>query len=360
MKKKICFIIPSLGGGGAEKVALNLLNNLNLDKYELHIILTLKEGEYINQLRSEVKVYILNKLKVRNAILEIIKRIKKIKPDIVLTFTTHLNIIVGICIAPFFKKKIKFISREINILSEVKLNFIRKLLLKIAYKNSIKIISQSNDMSYDLKSYLNIESKKIDQIPNFIDCIKIDQNLKSINNTKISTFKNILCVGRLEKQKGFDLLIRSFSKIEQCNYMLNIVGKGSEEESLKKLCVKYKIEDKVKFLGFKENPYINMKNADLFILSSRYEGFPNVLLEAGYCGLYSIVNNCKGGIKEIINNDVIGEVIDITNSKELEQALIKFEQKKIERNKISKIIEERYSSKNIVSKYENIFDKISF
>lgn len=356
--KKICFIITSLGGGGAERVALNLLNNLDLKKFEVHVILTNQDGNYCKELRKEIGVSILNIKRSRYAGMRIKAELEKLKPKIVLTFSIELNTIVGLFVAPFFKNEIVFISREINVLSKVKLNFIRKILLKLAYKNSSKIVSQSNDMTEDLKKYLNITEEKIYQISNPIDCEKIVEKFKGENPFIDSSKKNILCAGRLELQKGFDLLIESFSEVNNNNYILNIIGDGSEREKLEKLCVEKNIQNKVKFLGFQENPYIYMKNADLFILSSRYEGFPNVLLEAGYCGLYSIVNDCKGGIREIINNSTKGDVIDITNSIQLENALLKFENKNINREKISKLIEDKYSSEKIVLKYEELFLKI--
>ena len=155
MKKKICLILPTLGNGGAEKVAFHLLSNLNEDKYELSLILTNTGGEEISKLKNNIKIIELKCERVRYSIFKLFSNLKTLNPDIVLVLSSEISTIVGLFIAPFLKKT-KFVIREINIQSILMRSKIRKFLLKSSYKNIYKIISQSKDMTEDLVNYTKI------------------------------------------------------------------------------------------------------------------------------------------------------------------------------------------------------------
>ena len=355
MKKKICFIVPSLGGGGAERVAFHLLNNLSLDNFDLSVVIIYKKkGDYLKDLRKEVKRIFLEKDKIRYSIPSLYNVLKEEKSDIVINLSFELMMLMGVFIVPFFKNTY-FINRQINILSMQKFNFLKKILLKVAYKNFDKIITLSRDMTEDLLKNIDISKEKIVEINNPADIDRIEK--LSNENIEIEfdkNSKNILCVGRLALQKGFDLIIQSMSFLTDKNIKLYILGDGEERENLLNLIEKFNLKERVFLLGRKSNPYVYMKNADLFILSSRYEGFPNVLIEASTCGLYSICNNCPGGVNEIILEDINGNIVDFNNkdlvAKIIEKNLILNKDKK----KIKDSIKKRYSLDKIIKKYEKL------
>lgn len=354
-KKNICFIMPSIGGGGAERVALHLLNNLSLDCFNLSVVIVYKnKGDYLKYLRKEVNKIFLEKDKIRYSIFSLYKVLKREKPDIVINFSFSLMMMVGVFLVPFFRN-ICFINRQTNILSMQGFNFLKKILLKIAYRNFNKIITQSKDMTEDLLKNVDILKEKIIEINNPVDIDKIEK--LSNENIEIEfdkNDKNLLCVGRLVPQKGFELIIQSIPLLNDKNIKLYILGDGEEKENLLNLIEKLNLIKRVFLLGRKSNPYVYMKNADLFILSSRYEGFPNVLIEAGACGLYSICNNCSGGVNEIILEGVNGNKVDF-NSKDLVAKII--EKNLIlnkDKEKIKESIKIRYSLDKIIKKYEDL------
>lgn len=355
MKKKLCFIIPNLGGGGAQRVAFHLLNNLSLSEFELYLIIIYKKkGEYLKDLRKDVNITFLEKTNIRYSIFALYRSLKKIKPDIALIFSFDLMILVGLFIIPFFKN-IYFINRQINIVSKLKFGKIKMLLFKKAIGKFNKIITQSLDMTEDLLKVTKLNKKKIVIINNPID-MNIIKTLseKEIPKELDNKNKNLLCVGRLETQKGFDIMIKIMRLFKDESIKLYILGEGSKKNFLEGLIKVYKLENKVFLLGKKENPYVYMKNADLFILSSRYEGFPNVLLEANACGLYAICNNSLGGINEIITNDVNGNIIDFTNEKLVKETIEKKLVKNSKKELIQKSILEKYNMDIIIQKYTNL------
>lgn len=357
--KKICFVIPNLGGGGAERVALHLLNNLNLKKYDLTLIIMYKDkGDYLDKLRKEVKVEFLNVARIRFGILAIFKILKKSNFDLVMVFSEEIMIFLGIFVASFIKKTV-FINRHLSVFLKEKKSTFRKYCLKLAYKNYDKVISQSKDMTESLLRNKLVSEDKITEINNPIDF----KNLEMLSNKQEKLefdkkSKNIIAVGRLFYQKGFDILINSMQSLKNENIKLFILGEGPERKNLEKMIKDFQLENKVFLIGRKSNPYVYMKNADLFILSSRFEGFPNVLLEANACGCYAICNNSPGGINEIIQENMNGNIINFEN-KDIFYETIKRELKREhDKEKIKNIVKNRYSLENIIKKYEEYIDGI--
>lgn len=358
--KKICFIIPNLGGGGAERVATHLLNNLNLEKYDLTLIIMYKDkGDYLKKLRKEVKIEFLNVDRIRFGILPIFKFLNKNHFDIVMVFSEDVMIFLGIFVVPFIKNTI-FINRHLSVFLKDKKSIFRKYSLKVAYRNYDKVISQSKDMTESLLKNKLVSENKITEINNPVDFKNIDILSNKQEELEFDeNFKNIIAVGRLFYQKGFDILINSMKSLINENIKLFILGEGPERKKLEKLIKDFKLENKIFLIGRKSNPYIYMKNADLFILSSRFEGFPNVLLEANACGCYAICNNSPGGINEIIQENINGNIINFENEEIFSKTIKRELMRNHDKEKIIKIVKDKYSLENIISKYEEYLDDIN-
>ncbi len=166
----------------------------------------------------------------------------------------------------------------------------------------------------DLIDNFNIKKKKIVKINNPVDFDFIDDKLAISLKPECYkyNYKNVVAIGNLSARKGFDNLLKVFSRLKNENILLHILGDGKDRDVLFQTKELLGLKNVI-FHGRQENPYQFLKYADLFILSSRYEGFPNVLLEAGACGTYSLANNCPGGINEIIQHNINGEIANIEN-----------------------------------------------
>ena len=347
--------MPDLNQGGAERVITTLCNELDRTKFCPKLVLFKKEGYYLNHLKDDVEIIELNISRIRYSIFKIIPLINKLKPNIVFTGWGEISAFLSPLI-PFFSKT-KFVTRETNVVSK---HVTRKEILFFYrfYNNFHQIIAQSDDMKNDLIDNFKIHSSKIIKINNPVDFEMInrlkEENIEQDNHTG---YKNIVSIGNLSQRKGFDLLLNVFSYLKNEPIKLTIFGDGRYKEEL--LVQKNDLQlDNVSFFGKVNNPFPFVKQADLFILSSRYEGFPNVLLEAGACGTYSLANNAPGGINEIIQEGVNGEIYDINDAEGFASRIKQVLNKSYQEEQIIASIESRFSKKVIMNQYESLFEKL--
>ena len=324
MNKKITFLITSLAGGGAEGVCVNLANGLAQNGWNVElIVLHMNNSVYHENLDARVNLVVLNVNNARYSLISLIKYFRKVKLEKIVVFNYELTVMT--LIARYFcYDKFKVISRNINTISKnqiVEKSFSYKAFLKkmvdIFYKKSDFIVNQSNGMMEDLISVYPDIRNKTQVIYNPVR-LEIEKHGKSIDFENIIKDNYILCVGRLEHQKAFHFAIEAFSKIviDFPSIRLKIVGQGFFESDLKKMVKELSIENSVDFEGFQKNMISYYINAKLVLLTSLYEGFPNVLIESISLGTPVVAFDCPSGPSEIIEDGVNGYLVnylDISN-----------------------------------------------
>ncbi|MFN1216108.1 glycosyltransferase [Chryseobacterium kwangjuense] len=353
MKKiSVIFILPDLETGGAERIVTTIANHLSRDRFEPKILLLRKQGGYLNFLKKDVEIIDINTERIRHSLKPILGEIYRRKPDIVFSGFGEVNAYLALFIKLF--PRTKFIARETNVVTQHVTRKEIKFFYNF-YNNYQKIIAQSDDMMHDLVDNFNIRKKKITKINNPVDFDFINEKLAHSLKPECFkyNFKNVVAIGNLSSRKGFDNLLKVFSRLKNENILLHILGDGKDREVLHQMKDFLGLKNVI-FHGRHDNPYQFLKYADLFILSSRYEGFPNVLLEAGACGTYSLANNCPGGINEIIQHQVNGEVSDIENYEDFSQKIMKVLQGNYNRDAIKNSIRSRFSKDIILDKYEKL------
>lgn len=361
-KTKILFYMYYLNGGGAERTIINIINNLDREKFEVLLVLgSSGEHHYLETISTDVKITYLKCSRIRNSILGLRKVIISENPDILFS-TLNLNNISLLISKMMTFKKIPTIIREANNRTESgEVTSLNKIITRLLYNTqAAKVIALSEGVKTDLVNNFKIKENKIKVIYNPVDVDKIKKlSIEEITDFNKPETDTIISVGRLEKQKDYFTLINAFNKLlETRDANLFILGKGSLEQKLKKYCIEKNIQDKVKFLGFKQNPYKYIAKADLFVLSSKWEGFGHVIVEAMTCGTPVIATNCKSGPAEIIGNNEYGLLVPVEDSQTMSEKMkLVLESKVTSENYRNKGLErsQYFRANRIVVEYETVF-----
>ncbi len=274
---KILIVLPSLAGGGAEKVILSLIENLDTAQCRPILVIQNKIGPLKTKLNKN-NIIDLKCKNFRYAIPRLITTIMKIKPDIIISTFPHITLPLVI-FKKYFYRNAKIIAREPNMIDASLRNSAYPRLLKFLYKQFMpkvnKIIITSRAMKNDLIKK-GINKNKLFLIHNPVDNINI-RDVKVVNRFAGKGLRLVM-VGRLTYQKGVDRVLPMLKNINNCH--LTILGDGYEKEKLEKIILKLGIEKKVKFIGFSDIANSYIAGADYLLLPSRWEGLPNVVLES--------------------------------------------------------------------------------
>lgn len=304
MKKKILFVLPSLRGGGAERVMLTVLKHLDRTRFELHLALVSMEGPYVKDIPPDVAVHDLRSKRVRSAWKPVMKLVWDVKPDTILSTIGHLNMAL-IALKPFFPGNVRLLVRESSIVTHNigRRAFVWKTLYRLLYPRADNVICQSEAMADDLRDNFAIPAAKMVRIYNPVDVAAIRQKAETADNPfRGEPGPHLVAVGRLSPEKGFERLIAALPPLLAIkpDAKLWLVGTGAAEAQLRELCDRLGLRERVVFAGFQDNPFAWIKHADLFVLSSYYEGLPNALLEAIALGCPVLTLEHPGGTGEIM------------------------------------------------------------
>ncbi len=364
--KKIKLVIfhPYSTIGGADRSISRLINGLNKNKYEI-IFLTLTKPYIKNYLTKKIKIIKINASKTIFSILKIRNILDNFSKNEKVIFFSNQNFanIISFFILNKFKN-IKHVIVERNHIDEFNyskniFDYIKKKIIKflmiILYKKADLIIGNSNKLSKDLSK---ITKTKVKTIYN----PALDNNIIKLSKKKININKNqniILNVGRLEIQKDQITILKAIKNID--NIYLIIIGYGSQKKNLINYIKKNNLESKVSILENISNPYPYFKVSKLFILSSLYEGFPNVLTEALMFNLPVISSNCNSGPSEILLQKKGIQIFNKSDSNDLEKKIKAFFKNKktiIKRCAFLKKELNRFKKDNIIKRYDKIFSNL--
>lgn len=308
-KQNIFFFIPTLGQGGAEKVFLNLANEM-VKNHNVSFILQDTKGVLFKDLNNGIKIHNIgfqNKLKL---LFKILSLVSKKKPDVIISTLTIPNILNAIVHKASFHKYILITRQAAPILDSNRK--IINILLTFSFRRSKVVIANSfrtkESISNNMKLKNNLDNVQVIYNPIF----NLEMYEKANESIQENTFdyindKFILSVGRLEQVKDFKLLIKSFGLSQSKNKLkLVILGEGSQRNEIELLIQKLNLNNEVHLLGSVSNPYPFYKNAEMFVSSSKWEGFGNVIVEALSFGLPIIYTKYSGAPKEILKDNEYG------------------------------------------------------
>ena len=301
--KKIVFTISSMYSGGAERV-MSYLVNFFAYKYDVYLILLCKR-KIVYYIDPKVKIIELDLCKNSKGLFKSIKNninrykilkheVQKISPNLIVSFLTQTNILMTM-IAKSLKIPIIISERSVYISETNKIwRFLRRIVYP--YSDLLVVLTKNEFLNYK-----------------FVTNITKIYNPLILKDVELKKEDIILAVGRLHKVKQFEKLIYIFSKLKNHKYKLLILGDGKERKYLENLISQLNLNEKIKLLGHIKNIEEYYAKAKILCLTSKYESFSNVLIEAmGYeCAIVSF--DCPYGPSEIIDNNIDGILVEDQN-----------------------------------------------
>jgi glycosyltransferase involved in cell wall biosynthesis len=302
---RILLLVPHLGGGGAEQVIALLARGLSRQKYELHLGLVAQSDTGSESLPPYVDLHLLGASRVRSGAFKLLRLIRQLKPDLILSGMFHLNFLV-LLLRPLFPARTRVVARQNGTVSAALafggLPAYTRMLYRLLYRLADCVICQTPAMARDLAVELGIGENRLAVLPNPLDVDGIRDAIRESPTLWSGPSPHFLAVGRLSREKGFDLLLRALVLVREQipDADLAIVGAGPEETFLKAECRNLGLEAAVHFTGRVNSPSAYFPGATAFVLSSRHEGMPNALLEAAAGGLPIVALPASEGVTDLL------------------------------------------------------------
>lgn len=352
--KKIVFASQNLNPGGAERVMCTVLRAMDPNTFETHLILVSGAGPLSFLIPKHVRTLALGIANTRKAFFSFVRAMRRIRPDVVYAPSSRIAILVlaARLFSPKYKVVARYSSMPAHAIQKGNLCGWRLYLTRFIYRFADAVIAQTEEMADELTFYFRIQKQRIHCIPNPIDVTYIEECLADAVSPFDNESINVVAVGRLHPLKGFDVLIEAIAlaRAEEPRLSLHILGGDHEgnRTRLEQRAEALGVKDRVHFHGFTENPYPYYKFCDLFVLSSRYEAMPNVLLESLFLGKPVVVTRCVPVVERLVLEGINGFKVDVDNVQQMSRAILGYRQLQgetvmVTNDRIVRLIEEMVS-----------------
>lgn len=364
---KILFVIPSLTGGGAERVLILLLKYLDRSRFKLVLVVFNSENAYQRDWSPDVPVICLNR-KNRFDLFRVLwtlsRIIKRENPSLFFSFLTYTNCLAMLAHNLANSRVPLLLSEHTNpkrSLKNQKFKKIKKILIRNFYPKATGIIAVSQGVKEDLVNNYEVQQDKCFVIYNMVDIEKI----KELTNKEVDhpwfeeDIPIIITCGHLKAAKNYPLLLRAMSLVlKKGSARLLVLGEGEKRSPLEKYAKELGVSRDVTFLGFQSNPFRYISRATVFVLSSLWEGFGNVIIEAMACGAPVISTRCPYGPEEIITDGVNGLLVPVGDVNALAKAILRLLKDDPLRKRLAKAGKKRaedFRVEKMVGEYERVF-----
>ncbi|PCI97425.1 MAG: hypothetical protein COB14_09105 [Alphaproteobacteria bacterium] len=304
-RPKVLFILPTLGAGGAERILITLMNNLDRTRFQPEFLALNDAGPIKEWVDKEILFHSFKNRTIKTSIFKLYTLIKNTQPDVIFTTMVHSNALA--LLMKLFFPHIRVIVREAALPSVLISRYGIKgrfctLVYKLLYGRADVVISNCSQMIEDFTKTIKISTKNHRILFNPVDTQRLFSSIPSqfIMPQKRESTLHFVAVGRLAYEKGYDRLLHALVDFKpKKNWRIDLIGEGAYRETLMRLIKELRLEEHVFLQGYHSNPWIIAAQADCLLLPSRWEGMPNVVLEGFSCGIPAIAMREAGGITDI-------------------------------------------------------------
>src|SRR5690625_1750570 len=362
---KIMFFFYRLGGGGAARTILNIVNHLDRTKFEPILVTLDFTYDYEQYVKDDVTFIKLPTKRLRKSMIPLAKLIRNERPDVLFSTVATYNVIT-ILAKLLSLTNVRVIVREAALLGGTKREDRKLKVYGFLYKFANRVVALSEGVKENVIKKYNVKEDKLTVIYNPVDLSHIDKQSTNerLPENLVAILKQnerlIVTAGRLVEEKDQRTLLNAFQLVRrEMNCQLAILGEGELEEDLKRYATDLGIANDVHFVGFQQNPYVFFKHADVFALTSRSEGFGHVLVEALATKTPIATTRCNPGADEVLANGEYGKVCDVGDAETMAQHMIELlNLTEAERTKIVEKGRKRanqFAVEKIVEQYERLF-----
>jgi glycosyltransferase involved in cell wall biosynthesis len=332
MMAKVTLFITNLEGGGAERVMVTLANQFARQGHQVDFLLMHKTGVYLKEVAREVNVIDMQRRRTRQSLKPLMHYLREACPDGILSSLPYPNML-NIIAARLVRTQATVVVREANTPSlrtrwadQLKDRVFERL-VKYLYRYADWVVAVSRGVQRDLLQYTRVLPERVALIynPTYTHRL-LELREQPVEHPWFAPGEPpvVLGVGRFYLQKDFATLIRAFAKVRASRpARLVILGDGPLRAELEALSQQLGIAEHVSMPGFVENPFAYMRRAAVFVLPSRFEGLPNVLIQAMACGCPVVSTNCPSGVEDVLDNGRYGHLVPVGDVEAMARAILR-------------------------------------
>lgn len=349
----VAVFLPDLAGGGAQRGAVALCNELASRGWQVDLVRLNKGGPFFDQISASVFIVTLSHARLSRTLLELVKYLRNRRPRTFVSFLRHNNIAAAVA-SRFARYRGRLVLSERNAVTENK-RVPSFWLARLLYSSADLVTAVSKDVRQDVIEFFNVKPGKVEVLFNPHDLDRIRE--KSLEPCPHPWLKQgeipvILAVGRLVVQKDYPTLLRAFRYVlERKHCRLLILGTGPLLDNLRTEIFNLGLEGSVELAGFASNPYAYMSRSSVLVMSSIYEGLPVVAVEAAYLGKTLACTRFRGGLTELHEIGLPIHTSPVGNAEELSKAILNAMNNQSPADK--KLIEQYFSTAAATSRWES-------
>jgi len=327
-RKRVLFLLPTRGGGGAERVMVTLLLHLDRSRFEPHLALVEAVGPYLEEVPADVPIHDLKAKRVRHAFPGMIRLSWKLRPHVIHSTLCEMNM-ATVLSRPFLPSGVRLLIREGSAPSAQNVHgrkhpLVWDRLYRWLYPRADRIICVGDFVADDLADNFRVPRRKLVRIYNPVD-VELGRKLaNATGNPYEGKGPHLVAAGRLSKEKGLDVLLDSMPLV--CAAMpgahLTILGEGALKPELLAQRERLGLKEAVHLIGFQRNPYPHLKHADLLVLPSRFDAMPVVVIEALAVGTPVVASDCPGAVREILRDCPKARLVQPSDPKALAETIV--------------------------------------
>ena len=332
-KPLVTTFVKNLLGGGAERVAVNLLQGLPRNVFTQELVIVDAWGPYLEQVPEDVRQTDLALGNyVHKSVPPLVRYLRQHRPDVLVSHLAHANV-AAVVAAGLARTGTKVVLIEHNDNSLVDQGRKRSAASKalqqfksLTYQRADAVVGVSEGVSAYVGQTFGVSQKKLKTIYNPVVSERLlERSKEPLSHPWFAEGEPpvLLGIGRLREQKDFSTLLKAFAQVRKARACrLLILGEGAQRNELEAEVAALGLQDDVALPGFVDNPYAYMRAASLFVLSSRWEGLPTVLVEAMACGCPVVATDCPSGPAEILEHGRLGPLVELANPDALAKAIL--------------------------------------